>query len=243
MVSNATTGVFVMNGTSAEGRWTGDRFQWSGRVGQGKTFELRNTRGSIRAIRSEDDLVHVQAHRTGAPGESEVDLVDTGRGVSLSVGDRDGRAGATTSPTDGARVDVRVRVPAGVRFAGSMGDGPIVVERLRSQVRVATITGRITVRTAGFDVHANTIAGDIDLELRARERAEFHGTTIDGTIESEFPLVPCSDGAALVPTAPFLPGPRTESTRPPHIVHACVGTGGCVLSATTVHGDVRLRRC
>jgi hypothetical protein len=130
-----------------------------------------------------------------------------------------------------------------------MIDGSVEVDGLRSRVNVATIAGDVVVRkSAGFSATATTIDGDIVFSLVADENADFYANTNRGTIESDLPIV--LDGWSSPPGARSsrrsgwfrptgLPGGRGG---PPQIVRATIGAGGAKLLATTINGDIRVRR-
>ncbi|MBA4160286.1 MAG: DUF4097 family beta strand repeat protein [Gemmatimonadetes bacterium] len=212
-------------------------FRWSGTVAEGNTVEIRGVNGSVRALASEDGLIHVEATRRAGRSDAEsvrIEVVEHDEGVTICA--------VYPSPPDAARanecrpgggsinvrdndveVDFLVRVPAGVRFAGNTVNGNIEVERLRSDVRAATVNGRVSVQTTGFVSRAATVNGDIELAMPAGLNAEFHASTVNGSIDSDFPIVV---------TGRF--GPRTA--------RGTIGQGGRELRVSTVNGSIRLRR-
>jgi beta-lactamase regulating signal transducer with metallopeptidase domain len=226
----------------------GDQFQWSGTVAQGKTIEIRGVAGSIRAISSEDSSTHVDARRTD-PTSVRIEVVQHDQGVTICAeGERwqgvDCRfgVGSPNVRADDVRVDFVVRVPARVHFVGSMIDGDIAVERLRSEVSAATINGGVNIQTMGFAAQATTIEGNVVLELPAGGDAEFHANTINGTIESDFPLRLNNRGPSFLPAPPSLPDGTAGAGVPPQIVSATIGKGGPELRVTTISGNIRLRQ-
>jgi hypothetical protein len=224
-----------------------NQFQWSGTVAQGKTIEIRGVHGSIRTISSEDDRIHVDARRSD-PAGVRIEAVEHEAGVTICAV-HEGEpsecrpyGGATPVRNSDVRVDFVVRVPAGVRFTGSMTSGEIEVERLRSEVSVATIDGRVKIQTAGFAAQATTINGDVVLELPAGANADFYANSVSGTIDSELPLR-FNSGVSFPPAPPLLPGGgAVRAGRPPQIVGATIGDGGPELRVTTIRGNIRLQR-
>jgi beta-lactamase regulating signal transducer with metallopeptidase domain len=199
-------------------------FQWSGNLAQGETLEVRGVAGQIRTSTSTDGVIHVYA-RISDPGRIRVDVLQREAGITLCTvasmprGERNecqpGHRDATAQSSHG-RVDFVVQVPAGVRFAGSMIDGDIVLNDLRSDVDVATISGNIALnvsRSHGADFFANLISGAIDSD------------------------VPLHDS-----TPPLPSGDRVTRARAPRIVRATIGNGGPALRATTINGNIRLRQ-
>jgi hypothetical protein len=196
-------------------------FAWRGTIARGMTIEIRGVHGSIRAASSEDDMIHVNARSSG-PSLPPIEVTEHANGVTICVVSstrqeaknecRQERRGAELPVTE-QRVEFIVRVPAGVRLQGSMIDGDIEVESLRSEVNVATIDGNI----------ALNVPADYDAEL--------YGNTIAGTIESNLPV------HELTP-----PLPSGRSTSGPRLARATIGNGGPALRATTVNGNIRFWR-
>ena len=226
-------------------QWNGDSIEWSGTIADGRTFRIQGADGSMRVTASEDGRVHLTARRSRLV-DGPLEIVEGRRGVSICVetceSDRRARW------FDG-EIDFVARVPASVRFNGSMIDGDVEVERLRSDVNVATIDGDVLIRkSVGFGARGTTIDGDVTFELVDGDNANFYANTIRGTIESDFPLM--LDGWASPPGRPpfgsrrplLAPGFRGGPGGPPLILQATLGKGGHELRATTIGGDIRLRR-
>jgi hypothetical protein len=131
-----------------------------------------------------------------------------------------------------------------------MIEGGIEVDGLRSDVNVATIAGDVLIRkSTGFAARATTIDGDVEFNLVDGENADFHANTISGTIESDVPVVldRSSDrrsGRLSRRASRFFPAglPGGGPGGPPGILRATLGNGGPELRATTISGDIRLRR-
>ncbi len=224
--------------------WYSNEFQWSRRLAPRKTLEVRGFRGSIRALLSHDKSIHVDARR-GRSAKVPIDLLEHDNGIVICAGDcYAGTKRESASSGFDVPVDFIVRVPVGVVFEASMNHGQITIEKLRSAVSVATIDGDVRIETAGFGAEANTINGNVRLDLPATTDADFYGSLVSGTLHSDFPLVERAPG--LRTAGPFLPmAHRTPShapSRPPRIVEATIGQGGVTLRVTVVRGDVQLRR-
>jgi hypothetical protein len=142
------------------------------------------------------------------------------------------------------RVEFVVRVPAGVRFAGHTVNGNVKAESLQSDVRAATVNGSVDIQTQGFaqastvngsitcrlgqsrlvsDVHFETVNGNIVLEVPAGLNAEFRASTVNGRIDSDFPIM--------------VTGQISRRS-----LRGTIGTGGPELRVSTVNGSVRLRQ-
>jgi hypothetical protein len=141
------------------------------------------------------------------------------------------------------RVDFVVHVPAGVRFAGHTVNGNIRAEALRSDVKAATVNGSVNVQTTGFaqantvngsitcqlggnqftsDVNFETVNGSITLEMPAGLNAEFRASTVNGRIDSDFPIL--------------VTGQVSRRS-----LRGTIGAGGPELRVSTVNGSIRLR--
>jgi hypothetical protein len=199
-----------------------NEFQWSGNLEQGETLEVRGLSGSIRTITSTNGGIRVDA-RISNPARVRVEVVKREAGITICTvvstpqGDQSechpGRRAGSAQPDEGG-VDFVVRVPAGVRFAGSMVHGDIEVDNVRSDVNVATING------------------DIALKLSHGHGVEFQGNLISGTIESDFPV---HDS-----TPPLPSGGRAGRPGGPRIVQATIGNGGPALRVASINGNIRL---
>lgn len=152
--------------------------------------------------------------------------------------------GQNSVQNNDVRVDFIVRVPAGVRFAGHTVNGNVKAESLRSDVRAATVNGSVEIQTQGFaqattvngsitcrlgqnrlvsDVHFETVNGNVVLEMPAGLNAEFRASTVNGRIDSDFPIT--------------VTGQISRRS-----LRGTIGAGGPELRVSTVNGSVRLRQ-
>jgi hypothetical protein len=215
-------------------QWSGDRAEWSGTVPGGTTIQIQGGAGSIRAISSNDQSVHVEARR-GTGTDVTVEFRKRGDGLMFCAGEC--RLNDDARGQNDTAVDFTIRVPAGVQFSGSTVDGDITVEGLRSEVTLATINGRVNIVTPGSSTEVATIDGDVLVELPRDEGAVFHATKVSGTIESDFPIL-SNIGPPPLPNG----RPVFASATSPQVVSATIGKGGPDLRVTTVNGNIRLRR-
>jgi hypothetical protein len=144
-------------------------------------------------------------------------------------------------------VDYEVRLPAGVDFEGNVVSGNIEAEGLRSDVRVNTVEGEISVVTTGR-AWANTVAGDIRIQMGDFSGGDLEFHTVSGDITLWLP----ADFSANVEFSSLSGdfdtdfdmdiqnererrwvGSRVEGT---------IGGGGRDLSFNTVSGNVSLLR-
>jgi hypothetical protein len=193
--------------------------------------------GSVRALASDDGAVRVEATqraRRSDPASVRIEVVEHGEGVTICAvyptpagSRRENSCRRGGGPVDirdnDVQVDFVVRVPSGVRLAAHTVNGAIDVQALRSDVRAATVNGSVHIQTAGFVSAATTVNGEIVLDMPADLNADFHGTTVNGRIDSEFPLV-------------------VTGRMDPRSLRGTIGGGGAELRATTVNGSILLRR-
>jgi hypothetical protein len=141
-------------------------------------------------------------------------------------------------------VDFTVRVPEGVRFVGRTVNGEVGAANLASDVDANTVNGSIRISTSGY-AEAQTVNGSIDaslgraawsealefrtvngaitLNLPANLSTEVRAKTVNGDIQTDFPLM--VTGRL---------GPRS--------LRGTIGSGGRRLALETVNGSIRLRK-
>src|SRR5213078_3412428 len=135
---------------------------------------------------------------------------DAGEGGHMNVHDND------------VTVDFTVRVPAGVRFVGKTVNGEVAAADLSSDVEANTVNGSIRISTAGY-AEAQTVNGEITLDLPAGLSTEVRATTVNGDIQTDFPLM-------------------VTGRLGPRRLHGTIGSGGRRLALETVNGSIRLRK-
>jgi len=143
-------------------------------------------------------------------------------------------------------VDFEVQVPAGVAFTGRTVNGEMAAEGLKGDVSASTVNGSVRVTTTGLaeastvngsvyvqmgradwtdQLDFSTVNGGITLIMPAQLNTEVRASTVNGEIDSDYPL-----------TVSGRFGPRR--------VRGTIGTGGGgrSLSLSTVNGEIRLRK-
>jgi hypothetical protein len=141
-------------------------------------------------------------------------------------------------------VDFEVRVPAGVEFTGRTVNGEMSAEGLKADVDASTVNGSVRVTTTGLaqastvngsvyvemgradwtdELEFSTVNGGVTLVLPAQLNTDVRASTVNGEIDSDYPLTV---------TGRF--GPRR--------VRGTIGTGGRSLSLSTVNGEIRLKK-
>ena len=141
-------------------------------------------------------------------------------------------------------VDFEVQVPAGVEFHGTTVNGEMSAEGLKADVKAGTVNGSVRVSTTGLaeastvngsvyvqmgradwadELDFSTVNGGITLILPSKLDTEVRANTVNGDIDSDYPLTI---------TGRF--GPRR--------VRGTIGAGGRSLSLSTVNGGIKLRK-
>ncbi|MBI5710406.1 MAG: hypothetical protein HZC42_08910 [Candidatus Eisenbacteria bacterium] len=153
-----------------------------------------------------------------------------------------GKSHMSTHDND-VQVDFEVRVPAGVRFVARTVNGGVDVETLDGPVEARTVNGSIAVSTRRLAVASTvngsiraafgstswdepleftTVNGSITLDLSAHTDADVQAGTVNGGIETDFPI--------------------TVQGRFNHRhLEGRIGKGGPRLELSTVNGSIRLR--
>jgi len=150
----------------------------------------------------------------------------------------------SSTENNDVKVDFEVQVPAGVEFNGQTVNGEMAAEGLEADVRASTVNGSVRVTTTGVaeastvngSVYAqmgranwtdqlefSTVNGGITLILPPKLDTEVRANTVNGDIESDYPL-----------TISGKFGPRR--------IRGTIGAGGRTLSLSTVNGEIRLRK-
>lgn len=189
------------------------------------------------------------------PREVRIEVVEDAQGVLICAvypaprGERPNdcrRDGRSHQGDHDVQVDFVARVPAGVRLVARTVNGSITATGIRADTEVSTVNGKVEVASTGT-VSANTVNGSIEATM-GRERwtgkLEFHtvngsvtlrmpagtsavveGETVNGDLESDFPLT-------------------LEANRQwgPRRFEGSIGEGGGRLSIETVNGGIRLVR-
>jgi hypothetical protein len=155
---------------------------------------------------------------------------------------RPGSGGSMNVQNNDVNVEFTVQVPAGVNFTGRSVNGEIDVSNLAGDVEATTVNGSLKIVTAGrargrtvngsidvtmgradWDMNFETVNGAITLRLPDNINANVRAQTVNGGIETDFPL-----------TVQGRFGRRS--------IEGTLGSGGRSLNLSTVNGAILLRR-
>lgn len=150
----------------------------------------------------------------------------------------------TNTQNNDVRVHFDVQVPAGVLFHGQTVNGEMSAEGMTADVNASTVNGSVRVTTTGFaeastvngsvyaqmgkanwtsELEFSTVNGGITLILPASLSTEVRASTVNGDMESDFPM-----------TVSGRFGPRRW--------RGTIGQGGRSLHLSTVNGEIRLKK-
>ena len=195
-----------------------EEFDWTGSVKAGQTVEVKGVNGDVEAEPSTGGQVEVHAVKSGKrddPSEIRIEVVEHGNGVTVCAiypgkdYSCEPGAGGLGAQNNDVTVTFTVRVPSGANFAGRTVNGSVEAESIDGNVEATTVNGEIEASAAGW-VRASTVnggidvtmgradwTGDLDLEtvngsvtvaLPANASTEVRLKTLNGEIESDFPV-------------------------------------------------------
>lgn len=154
-----------------------------------------------------------------------------------------GEKGRMSTRDNDVQVSFKVRVPAGVRLIARTVNGGIEAEGLQGPVEAVTVNGGVRLSTSGYaraetvngsivaslgsaawpgPLSFTTVNGEIRLTLPAGLDAEVRAETVNGSIESDFPVT-------------------VHGRFSKRYLHGTIGRGGPRLELETVNGSVELR--
>jgi len=155
-----------------------------------------------------------------------------------------GSRGRMNVKDNNTKVTFTVRVPDGVNLIAKTVNGEIEADRIGGDVRATTVNGDVAVTGAGV-VEARTVNGSIEASMgRGDWSGDLEFSTVNGTITVALP-----DGVGADVRASTVNGsletdfPLTVQGRwGPKSLRGTIGNGGRGLHMSTVNGAIRLRR-
>ena len=231
-----------------------EEFDWSGTIAQAERIEIKNMSGNVRATYTEGSEVAVHATKTGRdsdPASVKIEVVRHTEGVTICAVYPDvpghapnecvpGFGGNMTTRNNDVSVEFTLQIPAGVDYVARVVAGDIVADDLRSDAFARTVSGHINISTRriatasavsgsvsatigrgdpGRDLSFTATSGDVTLRVPSNTNARVTARTGNGRIDSDFHL----EGSASSRTG-------------------VLGSGGPMLTLSTLNGDVGLRR-
>ncbi|MCA9738950.1 MAG: DUF4097 family beta strand repeat-containing protein [Gemmatimonadota bacterium] len=239
----------------------GSAFEWAGSISRGDELEVRGISGDIRVVLARGDRAEVTATKHGRSRDFEdveIVAVETRDGIRVCAiyfprgraedrcEDREhGNNGRWNDDID-VEVDFEVALPAGVDFRGVTVAGRIDVEDVRSDVRVNTVSGDITVSTSEI-AQANTVNGEMDIEIGSTDWDELDFATVSGDITLTLPASAETEVRFASLSGDFDSDFDVRYTRKRDRwvganIEGVIGDDRRSVAFKTVSGDVRLRR-
>jgi hypothetical protein len=233
-----------------------DQFQWSGRVAEGRTIEIKGINGAINAVAGQGAEVRVSATkraRRSDPSEVRMEVVEHSGGVTICAvyPSRPGRPENRCEPGErsGGSVDNNdvqvawtVHVPRGVNFTGRTVNGAVEGTDLPADATGRTVNGSVKLTTAGI-ARANTVNGSVDVTMG---RADWDGSleleTVNGGVTVRFrtPLnAELNAGTVNGRIETDLPV-QVQGRVTPRRMTGTIGAGGRTLVLRSVNGAIRI---
>ena len=199
------------------------------------------------------EVTAVKKGRKSDPAGVKIDVVEHAGGVTIcavypSTGApnecKPGEGGRMSVRDNDVNVEFRVKVPAGVRFVGRTVNGGIEASGIKADAeahtvnggveldatgaaRAETVNGGISARLGRADwegtLRLKTVNGGIDVVLPEGLSAEVKASTVNGDIQTDFPLTVTG---------------RISRRK----LQGTIGSGGRLLEMETVNGGIELRK-
>lgn len=232
-----------------------ETYEWSGNVAAGQVVEIKGINGAIRALPAAGDGVRVVATKRGEnddPASVRIDVVEHAGGVTVCAvyPDVPGQPANECLPGEGGYLSARetdvsvtfdVEVPEFAVLAALTVNGEIKANGLSQDVYATTVNGNVDISAAGH-AHGTTVNGNVNaaLDRSAWERG-LTFTTVNGNVTVRIPrdanlevVGATVNGSVATDFALIISGDR-------RLMQGTLGSGGALLTLSTVNGDVALR--
>jgi hypothetical protein len=240
-----------------------DDFHWTGRVAPGHWLRVRNLSGPILVEPSTSGQVEVDAEKRGHHGDpSEVHFVMTRTGADSSdvlicalwgnesscnetgYHSHNHRHGGWDDDND-LSVRFTVKLPAGVNVGVSTVNGRVAVDGATAEVDASTVNGGVEANTLGGPVTASTVNGDVEVHMASTGKAtNLEYSTVNGSVTVTLPTkLDANIDLSTVNGSVQSDYPLTlEGRIDPKHLHGTIGAGGLHIRASTVNGQIELRK-
>jgi len=198
------------------------------------------------------EVTGIKHARRGDPASVQVKVEQGSDGVVICTIYRDDgrstcsdrRSSHRSDKRHDVSVDFTVRVPAAVPLVAVTVNGDVTAKGLASTTSVTTVNGNAEVETRGFaeatsvngsvsvvmgkadwsgEARYSSVNGAVSVTLPRGTSTDVHASTVNGDIETDFPL-----------TVVGRFGPRS--------VNGTIGSGGRSLRLSTVNGGITIRK-
>jgi Putative adhesin len=242
-------------------------FHWNGQVAAGHWLRVHNLSGAIHVEKSTSNQVEVDAEKVGRHGEADSDNEihfemrrtgpDSGDVLICALWGQESSCDVEGDHYhtqhhhhwDGDDNDVSVRftirLPAGVNIGVSTVNGDVSVNGATAEVHARTVNGTVAANTEGGPVNASTVNGDVDVRMASTgHAADLDYSTVNGSVTVTLPTKFDADvDLSTVNGNVQSDYPLTlEGHIDPKHLHGTIGNGGLHLHASTVNGQIELRK-
>jgi DUF4097 and DUF4098 domain-containing protein YvlB len=207
---------------------------------------------AVAASGNQIEVTGVKTARRGSPDNVQVKVEQTSEGVVICTiyPNQEGsscdnrRSNGRSNDRDDVSVDFTVHLPASVRLAAHSVNGDVSAKGLKGDADLGTVNGDASVETSGFaeassvngsvtvvmgradwngSANYRSVNGAVSVTLPGSVNTDVRASTVNGDIESDFPL-----------TVQGKFGPRS--------VRGTIGSGGRTLALETVNGSINIRK-
>lgn len=207
---------------------------------------------AVAASGNQVEVTGVKHARRSDPASVQIKVEQTSEGATICVlypnqqgnSCEDRHSSSHSDNHNDVIVDFTVRVPSSVLLSARTVNGDVSAERLGADADIATVNGDASVETNGF-AEASSVNGSVDVvmgradwsgsasyrsvngpvsvTLPAGANTDVRASTVNGDIESDFPLM-------------------VRGRFGPRSVRGTIGSGGRTLDIETVNGSVNIRK-
>jgi hypothetical protein len=247
----AVTAVCLL-AASALAQDNGRTFHWQGKLAPDQLVTIKNINGVIEANGTAGDQVDVTAEKSGAQADQvQIKVQQTSSGVTLCAiypgndsDSCDSHWHSNNVRGDKAKVDFHVSVPRNLRFDAENVNGSVTAQDMGRPVHASSVNGGVHVSTASWAeassvngsvecsmgstdwsgrLKIDTVNGSVKLALPADANTEVKFSSVNGHLNSEFPIT-------------------ISGVFGSHSAHGTIGNGGRELTVETVNGSVELTK-
>ncbi|HET7601992.1 MAG TPA: DUF4097 family beta strand repeat-containing protein [Gemmatimonadales bacterium] len=207
---------------------------------------------AVAASGNQIEVTGVKHARRSDPASVEIKVEQTSEGAVICVlypnqrgnSCEDRHSSGHSNDNNDVSVDFTVKVPSSVLLSAHTVNGDVSARGLGADAEIATVNGDANVETNGF-AEASSVNGSVDVimgradwsgsasyrsvngavsvTLPAGVSTEVRASTVNGDIDTDFPL-----------TIQGKFGPRS--------LHGTIGNGGRTLAIETVNGSINIRK-
>jgi hypothetical protein len=205
------------------------------------SFSIDNVNGFISIETWEQNEVAINAIRKAPDSETleRVTIQVTAEAAKVDVStEMKGR-------TNGASVDYTIRVPRGARLKAGAVNGPIRILNPSGAVDAESVNGSVSVGDAAGAVSAESVNGPVEVGYVALAQGRHHYEAVNGSITLRMPGTVAGDFRANTVNGgietDFPLEVRKAKYGPQRSLSGTLGQGGPEVSLETVNGSIEIR--